>query len=441
MQIKRFFQLGLTLSILCAATLSWAAFWGDINRDEKIGLAEAIYALQVSSGLKPQYVNETHSGTIFSDELWTPAGNPHIVSGTLKIAGDAPNGATLTIQPGVEVWFEENASIEVGSSNSPGTLQAIGTGASKIIFTSNQLSKTKGWWNYIRFNEQAVNCNLSYCTIEYGGGYDNWNSAGNVVIYEADNVIINNCIITNSDTNGVFFVNGTGFAGFSNNTIGDNSKYGISLCADQVRGIDANNSVAGNALGGVRVRTDIVTNDAIWHHLDASYIVGKVTVASANGVTLTINPYTELRFEEGGSIEVGGANSPGTLQAKGSGIIFTSNQLTKTKGWWNYIRFNSTAINCSMLYCTIEYGGGYDNWSGAGNVVIYEADNVLLHGCTIANSGTNGVLFANGTGFANFSNNTIKDNSRYGISLCADQVRGIEVTNKVAGKYSWRGVC
>jgi len=444
MQIKKIFQLGLTLSILCTATISLAALWGDINRDEKIGLAEAIYALQVSSGLKPQYVNETHTGTLTSNETWTPNGNPHIISGTLTIAGDPPNGATLTIQPGVEVWFEENASIEIGKDNSPGTLQALGSEISGIVFTSNQSSKTKGWWNYIRFNEQAVNCRMSYCNIEYGGGYDNWNTAGNVVIYKAENVIVNNCTITKSGTNGVFFVGNTGFVIFLGNTITGNGDSGISLYADQVRGIDVTNQVAGNELGGVYIRKDTVTNTATWYNLDAPYIVGDVTVADTNGVTLTISPGTELKFEENASIEIGKDNSPGTLQALGSeisGIVFTSNQSSKTKGWWNYIRFNEQAVNCRMSYCNIEYGGGYDNWNTAGNVVIYKAENVIVKNCTITKSGTNGVFFVDNTGFVTFSDNTITGNGdnenknygRYGISLYADQVRGIDVTNQVAG--------
>ena len=452
MQIKRFFQLGLTLSILCTTALSWAAIWGDINRDGKIGLAEAIYALQVTSGLKPQYVNATHTGALTFDETWTPDGNPHIISGTLTIAGASPNGAPLTIQPGVEVWFEEGASIEVGDNNSPGTLQAVGSETSRIVFTSNQLSKTKGWWKYIRFNEQAVNCQMSYCNIEYGGGDDSWNRAGNVVIYNAEDVIVNNCTITNSGTNGVFFADKIGFVNFSNNTItgnGDNEnktygKYGISLYADQVRGIDATNKVTGNELGGVYIRDDSVTNTATWYNLDAPYIVGNVTVADTNGVTLTIMPGTELQFVEYAIMEIGDGNSPGTLQAVGSEtyrIVFTSNQLSKTKGWWKYIRFNEQAVNCQMSYCNIEYGGGDDSWNRAGNVVIYNAEDVIVNNCTITNSGTNGVFFADKIGFVNFSNNTITGNGdnenktygKYGISLYADQVRGIDATNKVTG--------
>lgn len=43
-----------------------------------------------------------HSGTIGSDETWTLAGSPHIIDSITSVTG-----ATLTIEPGVEVKFDE----------------------------------------------------------------------------------------------------------------------------------------------------------------------------------------------------------------------------------------------------------------------------------------------------------------------------------------------
>ena len=92
---------------LAVSTSSWGSVWGDVNFDEKIDLAEAIHALQVVAGMKTVRVNQTHTGTISMDEVWTPEGNPHIITGNLTIAGPPPKGATLTIQPGVQVWLDE----------------------------------------------------------------------------------------------------------------------------------------------------------------------------------------------------------------------------------------------------------------------------------------------------------------------------------------------
>ncbi|MCI5129615.1 MAG: hypothetical protein D3907_14270, partial [Candidatus Electrothrix sp. AUS3] len=219
---RYFIQTAVFFLILGLFSTAWGAVWGDINGDGKIGPEEAVYALQVAAGTKPQRIDTTHSGTIVADETWTPAGNPHIITGTLTIAADPPNGATLVIQPGVEVRFEQGASIEVGANNAPGTLIAEGTASSGILFTSNQTTKTKGWWKYIRFNQQAVNSRMSYCTVEYGGiTYSNAITyyGGNIVI-ENDtdaSVSLNNCTISNSVSDGIFFLGSSGLVHFSDN--------------------------------------------------------------------------------------------------------------------------------------------------------------------------------------------------------------------------------
>lgn len=45
--------VGVSLLWICMTGLSWGASWGDINGDGSIGIPEAIYALQVNSGIRP----------------------------------------------------------------------------------------------------------------------------------------------------------------------------------------------------------------------------------------------------------------------------------------------------------------------------------------------------------------------------------------------------
>jgi hypothetical protein len=443
------FQAAILIFTLSLTATAWGGVWGDINGDGKIGPEEAVYALQVAAGVKPQRIDSTHSGTIAADETWTPAGNPHIITGKLTVAGAAPNGATLTIQPGVEVRLEQGASIEVGAGNAPGTLIAEGTASSGILFTSNQTTKTKGWWKYIRFNQQAVNCRMSYCTVEYGGIYSPYNWGGNLVvdIAEGTTISLNNSTIRNSVSHGVCFLDSIkGLVDFSDNTITGNEYYGIRIYADQVRGIENSNKLAGNVLGGVYVRTSTLRNNALWPKLDTPYILDEVTVASQSAApaVLTIEPGTELRFVEAGSMVIGNTDQPGKLVAQGEAdnpIVFTSNQNDKTKGWWHHLRFNATDAGSILTHCTVEYGGRREPYGRAGNVVIDGADNVSISNFTISNSGTNGVHCFNDQGFANFSENTITNNGQetdktyggYGIIIYADQVRGIQGNNSVSG--------
>ncbi|MCI5125264.1 MAG: right-handed parallel beta-helix repeat-containing protein [Candidatus Electrothrix sp. AR5] len=448
-KIRYIFQAAVFFLVLSISSVAWATVWGDINGDGKIGLEEAVYALQVASGTKTQQINSTHSGTIAFDEIWTPEGNPHIVSGKLIIAGAAPNGAILTIQPGVEVRFAEGASIEVGGTNSPGTLVAVGTASSQILFTSNQTTKTKGWWKYIRFNEQAVNCRMSYCTVEYGGIYSAYGWGGNLVVDTAKDtsVSLNHCTIRNSASHGVCFLGSSnGLVNFSENIITGNEYYGIRIYADQVRGIENSNTMAGNLLGGVYVQTSTVRDNALWYKIDTPYILEEITVASqsAEPAVLTVEAGTELRFVEEGSMVIGNSDRPGRLVAQGQAdkpIVFTSNQTDKTKGWWSRLRFNGTDTGSTLAYCTVEYGGRRGPYGRAGNVVIDGANNVSINNCTISDSGTNGVHFYTDQSFANLSGNTMTNNGEdeskiyggYGIKIYADQVRGIQGNNSLSG--------
>ncbi len=118
-----------------------------------------------------------HHGSIHVDEVWTTAFNPHIVVSDVII--DHPDGATLTIEPGCIVMFEEGTGLVVGSNGS-GTLIAEGTEADSIVFTSNADTPAPGDWDGITFTNNAddENSKINYATIEYGGN----NQKGNVWI-------------------------------------------------------------------------------------------------------------------------------------------------------------------------------------------------------------------------------------------------------------------
>ena len=65
-------------------------------------------------------------GTLTEDTVLHPADNPHIVDSTLVVAA----GVTLTVEPGVELYFAPGASLVVY-----GRLLAEGTPPQKILFT------------------------------------------------------------------------------------------------------------------------------------------------------------------------------------------------------------------------------------------------------------------------------------------------------------------
>ncbi|MCI5219064.1 MAG: right-handed parallel beta-helix repeat-containing protein [Candidatus Electrothrix sp. LOE2] len=336
------------------------------------------------------------TSTVKNNALWHKLDTPYILEDVTVASLNTP--AVLTIEAGTELRFVEEGSMVIGVTDQPGKLVAVGTANNPIVFTSNQTDKTKGWWNYLRFNATDAGSILTHCTVEYGGRREPYGRAGNVVIDGADNVSISNCTISNSGTNGVHCFNDQGFANFSENTITNNGQetdktyggYGIIIYADQVRGIQGNNSVSGNLLGGVYVQSDTIKNDATWYPLDAPYTVGTVTVEGVQP-TLSIETGTELRFVEDSKLVV----EKGRLVAQGT--VFTSNQTYPTKGYWRGIQFGQEAVASSLTNCTIEYGGSTDmGYLINTNIDVKTANGLDIHNCTIGNSKSYGIKIRSG---------------------------------------------
>jgi hypothetical protein len=151
------------------------------------------------------YADMHHSGSITSDETWTLAGSPHIVDSLTTVRSDA----TLTIEPGVEVRFNENAVNprliigEGGSGGTPGRLIALiaqGTAAQNIIFTSNAAIPQPGDWSSISFNATAKdNSIIEHAIIEYGGAQGGIDISGS-------NPTIRNCTIRRNLNAGIYFM-------------------------------------------------------------------------------------------------------------------------------------------------------------------------------------------------------------------------------------------
>ena len=139
---------------------------------------------QVSAG-GPTYV----SGPITSDTTWELANSPYIVTGDVTVEP----GATLTIEPGVEVKFDGVYSIIV-----EGLLDAQGTSGNIIKFTSNQATPTKGDWYTIRLRTE--NNRIDYAEIEYA-------TYGIFMTFFGTNNTISNTTVKYSKFDGIYITN------------------------------------------------------------------------------------------------------------------------------------------------------------------------------------------------------------------------------------------
>jgi parallel beta-helix repeat protein len=185
-------------------------------------------------------------GTISQNTIWTLAETPFVISKDVIVA----SSATLTIEPGVEVKFGENASITV-----LGRLTAVGEESERIRFTSNkELPKAGDWYNIV-FNSAATSI-LRYCTIEYGT---------NGTIIENGTVSILDCLVRDNSLNGIRIVNGN--VRIEDNVVTDNNVTGILIAGGNNVTVQ-NNAVQSNGDGITLVGTltseiDIKQNDIL----------------------------------------------------------------------------------------------------------------------------------------------------------------------------------
>ena len=162
------------------------------------------------------------------------------VIGTVTV-GD---GISLTIDPGVQVLFNQYTSLY-----DYGNLRAIGTAANPITFTVPVT--TSGYWGYIEIGGGSVltdsdHSQLSYVTIDHGG-YSNQQSlyvyyatpaldhltiqhsgGTGLYVYSSGTLSLDTATISNNGGDGLYALYSTAFT-LTNSTMSNNGNHGIEL--------------------------------------------------------------------------------------------------------------------------------------------------------------------------------------------------------------------
>jgi hypothetical protein len=177
-----------------------------------------------------------------------------------------------------------------------------------------------------------------------------------------------------------------------------------------------------------------VSSNTVWTVANSPYVVtGNILVLE--GVTLTIEPGVEVRFDASKALQVNW-----TLVARGNAadsIRFTSNT-AQTPGTWGNIYFPTTSIDavfddagnymsgCILEYCIVEYGGNIEGTDAD----MLRLDEALpgIRNCTVKNALNAGI----GISYLNYDTlNYSLDNNCY--RQCK---KGIKVTSY----FSWLSV-
>lgn len=171
-------------------------------------------------------------------------GIPYRVTAWVDVSGPSEGAPiALTIAAGTTLKFDSDMSLTVGYY-SPGVLQAVGTAAQPITFTTSSASPAPGQWQGLKlYNGHSRSSTLDYCVIEYGGG-----DADEADLYIGEiRPIVRHTTLRHSANRGLR-LNGS-FATVEHNTITTNAR---GIVVSQATGAEriAHNTITGNSVAG-----------------------------------------------------------------------------------------------------------------------------------------------------------------------------------------------
>ncbi len=279
-----------------------------------------------------------------------------------------------------------------------------------IVFTSDQTSKSRGYWYDLCFTPWSDNSLLDHAIVEYGSGANTAN-----ITVSGGTPTIQNTTIRESANYGVNVYSAGTFPNFRSGTIRDNSNYGVyvhqsgGIGLEDMTFTDTETDYAISLSAATVVSTtgthsfdkpvelrgaDIVSN-LTWYDLGTPYISGS-SITIKGGATLTMQPGVELRMGQSKSLYVGWSTvSAGDLIAQGTAtnpILITSNQEVKTPGYWSAINISQLSSPGTLLeYVTVEYGG-----YNSSEMIKIVNSSPTIRNCTVRESGNYGIYVDHG---------------------------------------------
>lgn len=261
------------------------------------------------------------SGGVFAkDVLFKRACSPYLLSSGIQVV----NGATLTIEPGVELQFPKGASLEVGVAGKPGRLVAEGSDELPIVLSAATASEAavpgaaapaRATWGGVRFGPGTLPGSvLARLGVSAAGAPDSA-EAGCVTATEVKHGALRLAYV-NLDTcqnSGLFMRDSAVQLGPMKIA---NSPAGIVSDAPSVAALPVGiqyEAVPLNVITGGKI-----SQNTVWAPQGRPYLIrGDIEVGGTPPPALILQAGVELRFKANTALSVG-AEAPGILKAMGS---------------------------------------------------------------------------------------------------------------------------
>jgi hypothetical protein len=409
----------------------------------KLLLATGLTALGLN--LNPQSASAiTTSGVMPANETW---------SGNIELTGDVtvPNNVTLTILPGTHVKCWDNYDDTAGGVNGSrieliaagGVIQAVGTEASKIVFTSAPLHPPakRGDWFGVRLGLSTNGVStLKWCVLEY---------SINGLSFEGGSPVVQNCSFQHNLDFGVYISSAVALTSclVSSNGVGIGTSERLS---GGISPVFLTNCVVANNRGGRVYYYNYIDNPGI--------AGGHVTIVNCL-VTNHQGPGVIVYSQEGGGGTADIQAFGSTITGNGSGLsagahtysstaatvptyvtaadcIITNNQAGAVGSAHTItisrclIRNNGSGVGAryaTLLDSSVESNGGgaigTGDWGGGGAALLVSNSVVRFNQVGVRHGGPGATLI----------NSTIAYNTAEGVWISSPTVRGCSIDHNATG--------
>lgn len=339
---------------------------------------------------------------------------------TRRISVTAP----LTVEPGVQVRFENDASLHIENN---GEIIAEGTEDEPILFTGTE--KQRGWWRGIRVATINTRNSMKYVIIEYAGGaeLDISTPAANLVVGSWQNstngrLVLQNSILRHGAGYGLNVRHSSVLHDSKNNTYTGNADGPAIMRIGSMHYLDSDSDYTGNDGKDYVVIENaghIDANDTrTWQALNVPYRINGLR--NINNSTITIEPRAKFEFEKdaGLTFQQESRLYIGSEQAEWVGeedhVVFTG--VEKIPGHWRGIQVISGRAGNFMNGVTIEYAGSSRNviTIQPANLIVGDRDSdghLALQNSILRHSDSYGMNIRNSSDLSNSYGNIYTENA------------------------------